>query len=53
MTPPHPSQYHILPKDDPLRAVNILRAAAGLDPLSDHDDTAQEEGVSDDRSPEG
>ena len=30
--------YHVLP-DDPLRALNILREAAGLQPLSDeHDD---------------
>jgi hypothetical protein len=33
------SQYHVLPKDDPLHVVNILREAAGLQPLSDeHDD---------------
>ena len=32
-------QYHTLPTDDPLRALNILREAAGLQPLSDqHDD---------------
>ena len=32
-------QYHVLPSDDPLRALNILREAAGLPPLSDeHDD---------------
>jgi hypothetical protein len=32
-------QYHVLPTDDPLRALNILREAAGLEPLSDeHDD---------------
>ena len=32
-------QCHILPTDDPVRAMNILRAAAGLQPLSDeHDD---------------
>ena len=32
-------QYHVLPTDDPLRALNILREAAGLQPLSDeHDD---------------
>jgi acyl-CoA synthetase (AMP-forming)/AMP-acid ligase II len=30
--PPRRSQYCILPKHDPLRAVNILRTAAGLDP---------------------
>ena len=26
-------QYHVLPTDDPLRALNILREAAGLQPL--------------------
>jgi hypothetical protein len=32
-------QYHVLPTDDPLRALNHLREAAGLQPLSDeHDD---------------
>jgi hypothetical protein len=32
-------EYHVLPTDDPLRALNILREAAGLQPLSDdHDD---------------
>jgi hypothetical protein len=30
-------QYHVLPADDPLHALNILREAAGLDPLSDDD----------------
>jgi hypothetical protein len=30
-------QYHVLP-DDPLRALNILREAAGLPPLSDEPD---------------
>jgi hypothetical protein len=29
-------QHHVLPIDDPLRAVNILREAAGLPPLSDY-----------------
>ena len=29
------AQYHVLPADDPLRALNIPREAAGLDPLSD------------------
>jgi hypothetical protein len=30
---------HVLPTDDPVRALNILRAAAGLQPVSDeHDD---------------
>jgi hypothetical protein len=29
------AQYHVLPADDPLRALNILREAAGLDPLCD------------------
>jgi hypothetical protein len=28
-------EYHFLPTDDPLKAVNILRAAAGLDPLDE------------------
>jgi hypothetical protein len=31
-------QYHVLPADDPLRALNILREAAGLQPLSDEDE---------------
>jgi hypothetical protein len=32
-------QFHVLPTDDPLPALNILREAAGLQPLSDeHDD---------------
>jgi hypothetical protein len=32
-------QFHVLPTDDPLRALNILREAAGLQPLPDeHDD---------------
>jgi hypothetical protein len=32
-------QYHALPTDDPVRALNILREAAGLQPLSEeHDD---------------
>ena len=31
-------QYHILPTDDPLRALNILREAAGLQPVSDEHD---------------
>jgi hypothetical protein len=30
--PPLRSEYYVLPKDDPLRAVNMLRAAAGLAP---------------------
>lgn len=40
MTPPRGSQaqYYILPKDDPTGAVNILRAAGGLDPLAASDD---------------
>ena len=33
-------QYHILPADDPLAALNILREAAGLEPLSEEDDPA-------------
>ena len=28
-------QCHVLPADDPRRALNILREAVGLDPLSD------------------
>jgi hypothetical protein len=36
-------QCHVLPTDDPVRAMNILREAAGLQPLSDeHDDRAAE-----------
>src|SRR6476620_3957743 len=32
-------QCHVLPTDDTVRAMNILREAAGLQPLSDeHDD---------------
>ncbi len=41
MTPDHSEglQYHVLPTDDPLRALNILREAAGLPSWSDeHDD---------------
>ena len=34
VTPDH----HVLPTDDPLRALNILREAAGLPPLSDEHD---------------
>jgi len=34
-----PAAYHVLPTDDPVRALNFLREAAGLQPLSDeHDD---------------
>lgn len=29
------NRYYVLPKDDPLRAVNILRAAVGLPPWVD------------------
>jgi hypothetical protein len=50
MTPPHRLQYYILPKDDPLKAVNILRAAAGLDPLTDDDGTTLPQDVSEDCS---
>lgn len=28
-------QYHVLPQNDPVRALNILREAAGLEPLPD------------------
>jgi hypothetical protein len=40
VTPDHSErlQYHVLPTDDPLRALNILREAAGLPPLSDERD---------------
>jgi hypothetical protein len=31
-------QYHVLPADDPVRALNTLREAAGLQPLSDEDE---------------
>ena len=31
-------QYHVLPTNDPLRAVNILCEAAGLQPLSNEHD---------------
>ena len=36
VTPDHAEglRYHTLPTDDPLRALNILREAAGLQPLS-------------------
>ena len=44
---PHRLQYYILPVDDPLQAVNILRVAAGLDPLSD-DDAAQPDDIGED-----
>ena len=35
-------QYHVLP-DDPLAALHILREAAGLDPLKEHDITDAKE----------
>ena len=31
-------EYHVRPQNDPVRALNILRDAAGLEPLSDEDD---------------
>ena len=37
--PSHGLHYYVLP-DDPLAALNILREAAGLEPLSDEDDPA-------------
>jgi hypothetical protein len=43
-TASHGVQYHVLP-DDPLAALNILREAAGLDPLSDEDDRAWRERI--------
>ena len=44
MTPDHTEglQYHVLPADDPLRTLNILREAAGLQPLSAETLTAGE-----------
>lgn len=33
-------RYYVLPKDDPLRAANILRAAAGLAPIIEITDSA-------------
>ncbi|WP_310773627.1 hypothetical protein [Mycobacterium sp. Z3061] len=36
------NRYYVLPKDDPLRSTNILRAAAGLPPWADIADTAAE-----------
>ena len=40
VTPDHAEglQYHALSTDDPLRALNILREAAGLPPRSDEHD---------------
>jgi hypothetical protein len=40
VTPDHAEglQYHVLPTDDPVRALNILCEAAGLQPLSDEHD---------------
>jgi hypothetical protein len=32
-------QYHVLPQNDPVRALNILREAAGLEPLSEDEPT--------------
>lgn len=49
MTPSDRSQYYVLPKDDPVRAVNILRVAAGLDSLGD-DVTPWNKGVRENRS---
>ncbi len=43
-TASHGVQYHVLP-DDPLAALNILREAAGLEPLSDEDDPAWRERI--------
>lgn len=36
------NRYYVSPKNDPLRAVNILRAAAGLPPWADITDTTAE-----------
>ncbi len=38
-------QYHLLPKDDPARAVQILRSAAGLDPLQPSPDQPEAGGA--------
>lgn len=51
MTPPHRLQYYILP-DDPLQAVNMLRAAANLDPLSGENDSVQLDDFSQECSPD-
>ena len=32
-------QYHVLPQHDPLAALNILREAAGLEPLPEDEPT--------------
>ena len=32
-------EYHVLPQNDPVRALNILREAAGLDPLPEDEST--------------
>lgn len=40
------AQYFILP-DDPLRALNILREAAGLDPWSEEDGEASPRSIFD------
>lgn len=45
-------QYHILPADEPLQAINILRAAAGLDQLGD-DDIEPTEAMTQDRFTDG
>lgn len=37
--------FHLLPKDDPARAVEILRAAAGLDPLQPGPDQPETDGA--------
>lgn len=34
-------QYHILPKDDPQRVVDILRKAAGLPPMTPPSDVVE------------
>ena len=38
-------EFHLLPKDDPARAVQILRAAAGLDPLQPGPDQPETDGA--------
>jgi hypothetical protein len=38
MTTNNDLEYHVLPQNDPVRALNILREAAGLEPWSDESD---------------
>jgi hypothetical protein len=38
----HDLQYYVLPKDDPVAALNILRRAAGLAPWPSEDTPVEE-----------